>query len=102
MVHVGPKGVPYAMRLLEGKIAVVTGGASGIGRASALRCAAEGARVVIADVQDVELTIDAARARHLDMVFRRTDVSIPNEVAGLMRWTVAHCGGLDILIAAAG
>jgi NAD(P)-dependent dehydrogenase (short-subunit alcohol dehydrogenase family) len=90
------------MGLLDGKVAVVTGGASGIGRATALRCAAEGARVVIADVQDGSPVAATARAQHHDVVFQRTDVSAAAEVAAVMRTTAARWGRLDILVAAAG
>ncbi|MFN8557978.1 MAG: SDR family NAD(P)-dependent oxidoreductase [Dehalococcoidia bacterium] len=55
------------MAALDGKVAVITGGASGIGRASARRFAAEGAPVVIADIQDdlAALAGDRRRARLL-------------------------------------
>jgi len=90
------------MGCLQGKIAVVTGGASGIGRATALQCAAEGARVIVADIQDGDDVAAAARARDHDVLFRRTDVSVAADVVDLMRWTVAQRGRLDVLIAAAG
>lgn len=90
------------MGLLEGKVVVVTGGASGIGRATALMCAADGARVVIADIQDGGPVASTAHAQHQDVVFRRTDVSVSAEVATLMRSTVAQHGRLDVLVTAAG
>ena len=88
------------MGVLEGKAVVVTGGASGIGRAAALQCAAAGARVVIADIQDGSPVITAARES--EICFHHTDVSIAAEVATLMDWAVARHGRLDVLVNAAG
>jgi len=90
------------MSLLEGKVAVITGGASGIGRATALRCAAEGAQVLIADVQDGAAVIDASGANGHGMMFQRTDVSVSADVQALMRRAVTQWGRLDVLVAAAG
>jgi NAD(P)-dependent dehydrogenase (short-subunit alcohol dehydrogenase family) len=88
------------MGVLEGKAVVITGGASGIGRAIALQCAAEGAHVVIADIQDGAPVVSAARQH--DIRFQRTDVSISSEVAALMQWAVAQHGRLDVLVNTAG
>jgi len=85
-------------QLLTGKVVVITGGASGIGRATAQRCAAEGARVVIGDVQDE----DRDRVALPEMSVRHCDVSAAVEVAELMAWTVQQHGRLDVLVAAAG
>lgn len=90
------------MGVLEGRVAVITGGASGIGRATALQCAAEGARVVIADVQDGAGVVDEGRSADRDVTFRRADVSIGAEVAEFMRWVVTERGRLDVLVCAAG
>ena len=64
---------------LAGKIAVVTGGASGIGRASIERFAAEGARVVIADI-DADAGEELAGALGDVAAFKRTDVSSADDV----------------------
>jgi NAD(P)-dependent dehydrogenase (short-subunit alcohol dehydrogenase family) len=88
------------MGVLEGKAVVITGGASGIGAATARRCAAEGARVVIADIQDGAAVIAARHAS--DVRFHRTDVSLAAQVEGLMHAVVAQHGRLDVLINAAG
>lgn len=87
---------------LEGKVAVVTGGASGIGRACAIKCAAEGARVAIADVADGEAAVAVARAQGHDTIFQRTDVARAADVQSLMRRVVVQWGRIDVLIAAAG
>ncbi len=88
------------MGVLAGKVAVVTGGASGIGRATALKCIAEGARVVVADV--VDLTATNGTAQQHGLLFRRTDVAVAAEVSALMEETVTRLGRLDVLVSAAG
>ncbi|MEO8855444.1 MAG: SDR family oxidoreductase [Burkholderiaceae bacterium] len=87
------------MDRLKNKIAIVTGGASGIGRATVLLFVAEGARVAVGDV-DVpagEETVRLARAAGGDVLFQRTDVSIASDADALVRATVQRWGGLDVL-----
>jgi NAD(P)-dependent dehydrogenase (short-subunit alcohol dehydrogenase family) len=85
---------------LSGKVAIVTGGASGIGRAVTELFAAEGAQVVMADVADQE---GQAVAAGLDGVaFRRTDVSDADEVQALVDLAVDRFGGLDVMVNNAG
>jgi NAD(P)-dependent dehydrogenase (short-subunit alcohol dehydrogenase family) len=86
---------------LAGKVAIVTGGASGIGRGVAERFVAEGARVVIADVETDNGQVLAA-ALGPDAVFRRTDVSEPEQVGALVAAAVEKFGGLHVMVNNAG
>ena len=86
---------------LAGKVAVVTGGASGIGRGIVERFVAEGAQVVIADI-DGERGEDLAAELGADALFRRTDVSDPEQVTALVATAVEKFGGLDVMVNNAG
>ena len=83
----------------EGKIALVTGAARGIGAATARRLAAEGATVVVADFDEV-----AARetAQAIDGHAVRCDVTSRSDVEAAVERAVAEGGSLDILVACAG
>ncbi len=84
---------------LEGKVAVITGAASGIGRASAVRFAAEGARVVVADVAD---DAGAAVAHDIGGLYVHADVTNPGHVAGMYAAALERFGTLDICFNNAG
>jgi len=86
---------------LAGKVAVVTGGAGGIGRATAEMLVAEGARVVVADV-DVESGKDVAGRIGEDAAFYQADVSDADQVQALVDFAVDRFGGLDIMFNNAG
>jgi NAD(P)-dependent dehydrogenase (short-subunit alcohol dehydrogenase family) len=88
---------------LEGKIAIVTGGARGIGRACAVRFLAEGAKVVIADVDSARLNETAAAIGTPDDVLAViTDVSRKDQVDALIRAAVEKFGRIDIMVNNAG
>lgn len=89
------------MRSLEGRVAIVTGGASGIGAAVALRFIDAGATVVLADVQD-DRGRRLAEALGPDCHYRRADVSQEADVQQLIQGTHAGYGRLDCLVNNAG
>jgi NAD(P)-dependent dehydrogenase (short-subunit alcohol dehydrogenase family) len=86
---------------LAGKVAIVTGGAAGIGFGTAERMVAEGAKVVIADVVE-ERGHEAARALGSDAAFKLTDVSQPEQVAALVDFTTETFGALHVMFNNAG
>ena len=100
--------------LLKDRISIVTGGSSGIGRGIALEFAREGARIVIADIQDTPLqgkyhevdvttpTVQEIENLGAQGIFIKTDVSDESQVARMVQRTVEHFGGLDILVNNAG
>ncbi|HID67981.1 MAG TPA: bifunctional rhamnulose-1-phosphate aldolase/short-chain dehydrogenase [Roseibacterium sp.] len=91
---------------LAGRVALVTGGAGGIGSATAARYLAEGACVVLADIDEEALaaTRDALVARYSDDVVRAVSMNVTNEtaVAEAFTTTVMEYGGIDILVSNAG
>jgi len=84
---------------LQGKVAVVTGASVGLGRAVAARFAAEGAKVVAADVNEADGNALAEEQKALgrDMLFVRTDVSQESAVAHLFEETHVRYGPVDVL-----
>lgn len=86
---------------MEGKVAVVTGAASGMGRATALRFASKGARVVAADVNEAGLAEMAATAGG-EFLRVTADVSDREQVDALVQRTVDRFGGVDVMVANAG
>src|SRR5438094_10290776 len=89
------------VRELAGKVAIVTGGASGIGRATVELFVEEGAKVVIADVdadggEKLAATLAEAAA------FKRTDVGDADQIQELIDFAVARFGGLDVMFNNAG
>ncbi len=86
---------------LEGRVAVVTGAAGGLGRGIAERFVTEGARVVIAD-QNVDLGKELAESLGPAAVFHAVDVSDPEEVRGLVEFTLHSFGGLHVMVNNAG
>src|SRR3569832_831448 len=92
------------MTELQGKAAIITGGASGMGKAASLLFAERGAHVVVADlnVKGGEDVAAEASARGPRCVFQRTDVSNEDDVKALVARAVSEFGGLDILFNNAG
>ncbi|MFI6361347.1 SDR family NAD(P)-dependent oxidoreductase [Nocardia sp. NPDC050630] len=86
---------------LVGKVAIVTGGAAGIGAAIVELFAAEGARVVIAD-RDSDGGEQLAERLGADVIFTKTDVADPEQVTQLVATAVERFGGLDIMVNNAG
>ena len=86
------------MGTLEGKVALVTGAAQGIGKAIADGLAAEGARIVVADLQGAERVAET----YPGGVGLSVDVAEEAEVGWMTAETVERCGGLDVLVNNAG
>ena len=86
------------MTALQGKVAIVTGGSQGIGRAIAEELAGDGARIVIADLRGAE----EAAAGFADGVGLTVDVSSEDDVARMAAETIERCGSIDILVNNAG
>lgn len=92
---------------LKGKVAIVAGGTSGIGRAIAMAYAREGASVVVADVnsksaEDGTNTADRIDKSGGNAVFVQTDISDEKEVTRLVKSTVDAFGRIDVLVNSAG
>lgn len=84
---------------LQGKRAIVTGAAQGLGRAIAARFAAEGAQVVMADIDEPALT-EAAKVIGAESL--RTDVAVKADIDALVAHTLKAFGGVDIVVNNAG
>ena len=85
---------------LQGKVAFITGAASGIGRASALRFAAEGAKVLATDIREEELrsAVTAIAERGGEATAKTVDVRRPEDVRAAVEFALARYGRLDILV----
>ncbi len=91
---------------LAGKVALITGGAGGIGKATAERLLRDGACVVLADIDDAALAeadVELSRRHSRDMVRHvRLDVTQEGQVADAFAFAAEQYGGLDILVSNAG
>jgi NAD(P)-dependent dehydrogenase (short-subunit alcohol dehydrogenase family) len=85
---------------LEGKVIIVTGGGQGIGRAFALRLAAEGARVVVAEINEAKgrAVAEEIKAQGGEALAICADVSDPNSAEAMARATVEAYGRIDALV----
>jgi len=91
------------MRDLEGRVAIVTGGASGIGRSIALKLAAHGAKVSIGDLQELpreggKTTEEIITENGGEAIFTKVDISKDSQVEALVEMTVKSFEGIDILV----
>ena len=99
-----PDAVSPAAQPLHGKRVLITGGASGIGRAAAMTLAGYGARVLAVDVDDAagRHLIDKAGRMGRDVSFVHADISLEFETAAAVDTAATDLGGIDVLIHAAG
>ena len=100
--------------LLRDRIAIITGGSSGIGRGIALECAREGARVAVVDIQETPLrgkyhetdtttpTVAEIEKLGADGLVLEADIADDSQVERVIQQTVERFGGLDILVNNAG
>jgi NAD(P)-dependent dehydrogenase (short-subunit alcohol dehydrogenase family) len=88
-----------SIMLLSGKVALITGAASGIGRATACLFAREGAKVVAADISETEgrATVERIHKDSGEAVFVKTDLGRKDEVESLIRTCTDRYGRVDIL-----
>ena len=87
---------------LKGRVAIITGGARGIGKAFALRLAEEGARIVIADVLDGTGVTKEIAGKGGEAIAVRTDVSNEESTKAMARKVIEQFGRIDILVNNAG
>lgn len=83
---------------LNGKVAIVTGGARGLGKAFSLRFAAEGARLVICDILDCSETASEIEAGGGEVLALKTDVASEPDTLEMAKKAVERFGGIDILV----
>ncbi|WP_291619137.1 SDR family NAD(P)-dependent oxidoreductase, partial [Bradyrhizobium sp.] len=98
-------GTLPAGQRMSGKVCLVTGGGSGIGRATALRMASEGAQaILVAGRREAEIEATAASCRELgaNAIAIQADITKEDDVARLVGTAIARCGRLDVAFNTAG
>ena len=89
---------------LKDKVAIITGGASGIGKATAILFAEHGAKVVVADIDEngANQTVTDIHDAGNEAIYVQTDVTISDNTERMVTETVSKYGKLDILLSSAG
>lgn len=89
---------------LKDKVAIITGGASGIGKATAILFAEHGAKIVVADIDEhgANQTVANIRDAGNEAVYVQTDVTISDNTERMVQETLSNYGKLDILLSSAG
>lgn len=98
------EALPTGMRM-RGKVCLITGGGSGIGRATALRMASEGAEAILVAgrrAAEIEATATSCRELGTDAIALQTDITREDEVARLVGTAIERCGRLDVAFNNAG
>ncbi|KYZ75678.1 beta-ketoacyl-ACP reductase [Anaerosporomusa subterranea] len=90
------------MRGLQGKVVIVTGGANGIGRATAVRFAEEGAKIVVADFADGAAVLAEIAAIGGEAAYVQVDVTKPESVQAMVDLALEKFGQIDVLVNNAG
>lgn len=99
------EALPSAVQQLQGKVAIVTGASRGIGRATALALATEGANVVVnyaSSSSAADQVVEAIRSMGSDAISIGSDVSKPDQVDALINATMEKWGRIDVLVNNAG
>lgn len=99
------EALPTAVQQLQGKVAIVTGASRGIGRATALALATEGANVVVnyaSSSSAADQVVEAIRSMGSDAMAIGSDVSKPDQVDALINATMEKWGRVDVLVNNAG
>ena len=88
----------------NGKVAVITGGSTGIGAATAIQYADSGGKIVIGDINELDgqETVKLIKKRGGEAIFCRTDVTLEDEVSNLMKCAEDSYGRIDTLVTSAG
>ena len=89
-------------KIFENKVAIVTGGSFGIGKATAIEFAKRGARVTVADWIEDKETLEEIKKSGGTAIFVKCDVSKANEVSEMVKQTIAKFGRLDYAVNNAG
>lgn len=90
------------MRGLKDKVVVITGAAGGIGKASALRFAEEGAKIVVADFVDGSATVEEVKAKGVESIYVQVNVTDVDSTQAMLKTVIDTFGRIDVLINNAG